>query len=502
MISFGMIFTNGCSAQNENTSSGTIDRPTAAAGKFYPGDSSALRKELKELFSESKPGTEDHILALICPHAGYEFSGAVAASGYNQINPDQAYENIFIIGSSHYVAFQGASIYTAGDYKTPLGKVKVNTALARKLISENPVFTYNPAADKEEHSIEVQVPFLQYHLKKNFTIVPIVLGTQSEESCRKIAQALKPYLNEKNLFIVSSDFSHYPAYTSAAANDKRTCDAILSNSPSQLLSTIKDNGEKEIPNLVTSLCGWTSVLTLLDMTSAEPGIEFTPILYKNSGDSKYADKSRVVGYWSIAVRSKTPKPGDGAGFSFSTKEKQELLKIARNTVTQFLYDGKRPAVNPSELSENLKLHAGAFVTLTEKGQLRGCIGQFTSDEPLYLLIQDMAIASATEDPRFEPVTSSEVSHLSIEISVLSPMKRIHSPKEIVLGKHGIYMVKGRASGTFLPQVATGTGWSLEEFLGHCARDKAGIGWDGWKTAELYVYEATVFSEKEFTDHKE
>jgi AmmeMemoRadiSam system protein A len=155
---------------------------------------------------------------------------------------------------------------------------------------------------------------------------------------------------------------------------------------------------------------------------------------------------------------------------------------------------KTPEVDDKNFSPGLKLHSGAFVTLKEKGELRGCIGRFTADIPLWQVIQQMAISSATQDSRFNPVTAREIDKLEIEISVLSPMKRIYSADEIVLGKHGIYIQKGYYSGTFLPQVATETGWSREEFLGHCARDKAGLGWDGWKDAELYTYEAFVFGE--------
>jgi AmmeMemoRadiSam system protein A len=147
------------------------------------------------------------------------------------------------------------------------------------------------------------------------------------------------------------------------------------------------------------------------------------------------------------------------------------------------------------------MKAGAFVTLKENGELRGCIGRFTADIPLYQVIEEMAISSSTQDNRFLPVTAKEIDKLEIEISVLSPMKKISSIDEIVMGKHGIYIKKGWYSGTFLPQVATETGWSREEFLGHCARDKAGIGWDGWKDAEIYTYEACVFSENEITGRK-
>jgi hypothetical protein len=282
--------------------------------------------------------------------------------------------------------------------------------------------------------------------------------------------------------------------------DKATCDTILSGDPDKLLGFLDNYKKKKVPNLATNLCGWTSVITLLYMLSGDQDYSLHPVEYLNSGDSKYGDKDQVVGYWSIAVTKNGAK--QTSSFVFSDEEKTTLLKIARKTVEVYVTTRKRPAIDTTGFSDNLKLHAGAFVTLKEKGELRGCIGRFTADVPLYQVVQEMAIASSTEDTRFMPVTPSEIPKLEIEISVLSPMKRIHSADEIVLGKHGIYMKKGWSSGTFLPQVATETGWTKEEFLGHCSRDKAGIGWDGWKSAELYTYEALVFSEKDLTGGKE
>jgi AmmeMemoRadiSam system protein B/AmmeMemoRadiSam system protein A len=485
---------SGCRSQESKTIPALVDRPMAAAGSFYPSDPSELRALLGNLFSKAKLASVKDVIAIICPHAGYEFSGVVAASSYNQLDPGKQYDNVFIIGSSHHIAFMGASIYNVGDYQTPLGKIKVNIDLANKLIKENAVFSYNPDADRNEHSIEVQVPFLQYYLKKSFTLVPIILGTQSTESCRKIARALKPYLNGNNLFVISSDFSHYPPYNDALMVDKNTCDAILTNQPDRLLSTLKANEEKNVTNLATSLCGWTSVLTLLYMTEDDPGIAMTPVYYQNSGDSKFQDKSQVVGYWSIVLSKKNITIPSSHSFNLTDKDKKELLKIARNTLVQYICNNKIPEINASGFSATLKTPCGAFVTLNENSVLRGCVGCFNAEEPLYKVIQQMAIASSTQDNRFPPVDPKEVSGISIEISVLSPMKKISSIDEIVLGKHGIYIKKGSHSGTFLPQVATGTGWSKEDFLGHCSRDKAGLGWNGWKDADIYIYEATVFSE--------
>jgi AmmeMemoRadiSam system protein A len=264
---------------------------------------------------------------------------------------------------------------------------------------------------------------------------------------------------------------------------------------------LKENAVKVIPNLATSLCGWTSVLTLLDMTGNNNGYKYVPVLYMNSGDSRMGDKAQVVGYWSIAV-SLQQTTTSSTEFNFNMDEKKELLKIARLTIEKYIRENKVPDIDTSHFTPDMMMHAGAFVTLKENGELRGCIGRFTSDEPLYRVIQDMAIASSTQDNRFPPVTSKEIDKLQIEISVLSPMKKINSIDEIVLGRDGIYIKKGYFGGTFLPQVASETGWSKEEFLGHCARDKAGLGWDGWKDADIYTYQASVFSEEEVSGHKE
>ena len=501
LILIFILFEPGCRSQDKKTLPLLVDRPMAVAGSFYPSDPSGLRSLLGEMFSKAKPSSVKDVVAMICPHAGYEFSGIVAASSYRQLDPDKKYDNIFIIGSSHRTSFMGASIYNVGDYQTPLGKVIVNREIANRLIGENAVFTYNPEADRAEHSIEVQVPFLQYWLKKSFNLVPIVLGTQSPQSCKKIAQALKPFFSGNNLFVISSDFSHYPPYEDAIIVDKNTCEAILSGQPEQLLRTLKENNDKEVPNLATSLCGWTSVLTLLYMTETDPGITMTPVFYQNSGDSKYQDKSQVVGYCSI-VLSKKNKQLPATGFQLSTGDKKVLLKIARSAIEQYIRYGKILEIDASQFSEQLKTPSGAFVTLREDEALRGCIGRFTAEEPLYDVVRQMAIASSTQDNRFPVVESKEIEKLEIEISVLSPMKKISSIDEIVMGRHGIYIRKGYLSGTFLPQVAAETGWSKEEFLGHCARDKAGLGWNGWKDADIFIYEAAVFSEKEVSGRKD
>ena len=469
-------------------------RKLYAAGRFYTDNPDELKTQLQQLFSNAvRKKSENTPLAIVVPHAGYVFSGGVAASAYNQIDPYHKFERIFIIGSSHTSSFPGASVYCSGHFETPLGLVKVDLELAKKLVKENDLIRNYPEAHQFEHSIEVQLPFLQTHLRTDFKIVPIILGSSNIETSKKLAAILNPYLNEKNLFVISSDFSHYPDYEDSQMADKSTAEAIKTNRASNLIAALNGNENKEIPGLVTSACGWSSILTLLYMTEPMADITVDLIQYKNSGDSSYGDKQRVVGYWAISFSRKETK-NPISNFSLTNEDKKSLLKLARETISGYIGKGTVHEPDPATLSPGLRTQCGAFVTLNKNHQLRGCIGHFEADLPLWKVVRQMAIAAATQDYRFKKVQPDEISQLKIEISVLTPLRRIKSAGEFILGKQGIYIKKGFSTGTFLPQVATQTGWDKEEFLGHCARDKAGLAWDEWKTAELYTYEALVFGE--------
>jgi AmmeMemoRadiSam system protein B/AmmeMemoRadiSam system protein A len=432
------------------------------------------------------------VRAIISPHAGYVFSGKVAASVFNQIDGTKTYENIFIIASSHQEHFTGASVYCDGDYIMPYGKVSVNTDVSMLLVDRHPdLFTSNPKSHLKEHSIEVQLPFLDHVMQTEYCIVPIIIGGSDKNTCIKLANALKPWFNQDNLFIISTDFSHYPNESNARKTDYLTKEAIISNEPDKLLTAVRENMLSGTPGLVTSLCGWTSVLTLMYLTYQDDNLEYKDILYMNSGDSKlYGEKNRVVGYWGIAVSQKKIVKE----FNITQSDKKELLKIAREAINEAVKFGKTSKPDASGFSNSLKTNCGAFVTLHLNKRLRGCIGRLIGDIPLYKMVQEMAVSSALHDYRFTPLRVDEIDKIDIEISVLSPLIKIKNPNEIQLGKHGIMIEKGRRSGVFLPQVATETGWNLDEFLGHCARDKAGIGWDGWLSADIYIFTATVFGE--------
>lgn len=478
----------------------THDREPVVAGSFYPAGKTELKATVDRHFDEAAKQVlfslekGQRVRAVITPHAGYVFSGTVAAAAMAAIPRGTRYDNVFIIGSSHRASFPGASVYNEGNYKTPLGTVPVNRDIAGKLISNSKVFSYHRAAHTGEHSLEVQLPFLQSHLDENTSIVPVIIGTHNKETCIEIASALQDWFTGDNLFVISSDFSHYPAFEDAERVDKITADALMTGDTGLFLETLEKNSGSNISGLATSMCGWTSGLVLLYMAEKEAGLEFRHIMYRNSGHSEYGDNSGVVGYHAIALIDKNKDEDRNTAFSIKHKDRVQLLSIARVTLDNILNDKADPEYEETDLSPALLDKLGAFVSIYRHGDLRGCVGRFMPSDPLYLTVQSMAKAAAFNDSRFSPLKKEEIDEISIEISVLSPLKKIDDINEIELGRHGVYLKKGYSSGTFLPQVARDRNWTITDFLGHIARDKAGLGWTGWKEAEIYIYEAFVFGE--------
>ena len=495
---------NGCKGQ----SAAPVVRPATQANRFYTGDARELSEEVDSLLVlHSGDKKYNNVAALIVPHAGYYFSGNVAASAYLAIDPEKQYKRIFLLGPSHHEWLDGASVNTEADwYATPLGQVKVDHETAVALMNTNRTnntnnmttdctdstdFFYRSEAHDREHCLEVQLPFLQRFFAQNNQevppIVPIVISTNDYQKLKRIAEALKPYFTDENLFVISSDFSHYPSYEDACEVDARTGKAIETGDVEEFIATINANARSGKRNLATSACGEFAIITLMLMLDDQ--YEVKHLMYQNSGDIDNHDLTRVVGYHSFAILRR-----DSTSFTLSESDKKVLKEIAMQSIRDSL-DGKRIAVANSSLFTihySLNQKCGAFVSLHKHGRLRGCIGHFGEDYPLHEIVAEMARAAAFEDPRFTPVTRDELNDLDIEISVLTPMRRIQSLDEFELHRHGIYIKKGYRSGTFLPQVADEVNWTKEEFVGHCSQDKAGLGWDGWRDAELYVYEAIVF----------
>ena len=474
---------------NEQGSQTPVVRPATQANRFYVGNPQQLAQEVDSFLNLHRGSpTYSNLAAIIVPHAGYYFSGNVAATAYQSIDPQKQYKRIFLLGPSHHEWLNGASVNTEADYySTPLGNVKVDRETALKLTEADSVFSYRPEAHDREHCLEVQLPFLQRRLDEVPPIVPIVISTNDYAQLKRMAEVLKPYFNDENLFIISSDFSHYPSYDDACEADALTGKAVESGDVERFIAALEANARSGKRNLSTSACGEYAIITLLLMLDSS--YEVKHLLYQNSGDADDHDHRRVVGYHSFAILRQPTQQGM---FSLTDEEKQALKEIALGSIRDSL-DGKRIKTSRlADLYPKLKEKCGAFVTLHENGRLRGCIGHFGEDVPLHETVALMARAAAFEDPRFTPVRRDELDDISLSLSVLTPMRRIQSLDEFELHRHGIYIKKGRRSGTFLPQVADEVNWTKEEFVGHCSRDKAGIGWDGWRDAELYVYEAIVF----------
>ena len=491
-------------------------RKPAVSGSFYPSSPEELTSIIEGWLGEEYPDTSSRKpRAIIVPHAGYVFSGEVAASAYSRIPRDGSYKRIFLLGPSHRVGFAGASVDTLFSYaETPLGRVPIDREVGRTLVEKgNGVFTFREDAHDREHCLEVQLPFLQYLLDEVPPIVPIVIGTERLGLLRRMAEVLEPFFTDENLFIISSDFSHYPSYEDAKSSDLHMAETITAGGLEEFLHALSDIRKMGFPGQDTAACGACAIAVLLSMMDdgGRDSFEVEHLMYRNSGDSPYGDKDGVVGYNSFAIyaspcdKKEAVKDVSGESgnedhiFHFTPEEKRGMISAARSAICSALHIEEDEPVRPEGILREKGY--GVFVTLNLGGRLRGCIGRFSSSDTLYSTIREMALSAAFDDPRFPPLSRAEALAVEIEVSVLSPLKKIESIDEFKIGRDGIYMIKGSRHGTFLPQVAHETGWNTEEFLGHCAADKAGIGYYGWKDADLYTYQAEVVSESDIASEE-
>jgi AmmeMemoRadiSam system protein B/AmmeMemoRadiSam system protein A len=484
VVLVGVIFSCRQKINSKNNIKEKI-RYAAVAGMFYPNSKYELSKMVEDFLKNAKKEKiEGKIIGIISPHAGYIYSGGVAGYSYKQIE-NLNFESVIILAPSHYVNFSGGAIYEKGYFRTPLGDVKVDEKLASSLKSKEIFFDESPHIP--EHSLEVQIPFLQ-KIFPSLKIVPIIIGPATPyELLEKMSSTISEKIKNKNvLLIASTDMSHYHPYENAVEIDKRTISLIEKFDISGLYYCLS-KGKCE-------LCGEKPVLLLLNICKKLGANKVKVIKYANSGDVT-GEKDRVVGYFSgIIFKEEGKKMREEF---LNEEEKRELLKIARKTIEEYITERKIPEFKVED--EKLKKKCGAFVTLKKRGELRGCIGNIVGDKPLYITVRDMAIESATRDPRFMPVTKDELNEIEIEISVLTPLEKIDDYRKVIPGKHGVVIRRGFNSGVFLPQVATEQGWNREEFLQALCVHKAGLPKDAYKdkNTELYIFTAEVFSEKEF-----
>ncbi len=463
---------------------GASTRPPYVAGSFYPSEPEKLRKTIDSFLQRAKiPPLKGEILGIQVPHAGYVFSGPVAAYGFKAVK-GRSYDLVVLIGPSHYYPFRGGAVSPADFWETPLGKVPLDRAFARALVARKTGFFFSERYHRREHCLEVEVPFLQRVLKPGFKIVPIVIGPYYPQTLLPAAKEFAKLLEGKNfLLVISSDLSHYHSLEECRRRDTRTLKAILSLKPATFLWGAL-NGEYEA-------CG-ASAIAFGEEVLLRLGVDRAVLLARGTSADAGAGKSRVVGYSSVVFLRSGNKKSHKKDFSLTEKDKKYLIGVARQAIKAGL-EGKQYSPPPPP-SEYLKEPRGVFVTLKKKGRLRGCIGYIFPVKPLYLATAEVARAAAFRDPRFEPLRKEEFKDIEIEISVLTPPRET-TPDRVVVGRDGLVVNYLGAQGVLLPQVPVEEGWDKFQFLSALCL-KAGVERGCWKKgAKLYSFQAIVFKEE-------
>ncbi len=482
-------------ADPQNAAQESVRQPGVAGG-FYPADPKALTAMIDDMLAHaasSQPPITEPILAVVAPHAGYQYSGPVAAYTYAALK-GRKFSRVVVIAPSHYEAFDFTSVYEGDAYATPLGTVPVDKAFAKQLVRMSPTIKFSsrghtPTKEGAEHAVEVELPWLQRVLG-DFELVPVVMGDQSYESSRALGVALAKLIqgkdnNKETLIVASSDLSHYHPYDEAVKIDHKTLGAL------QVWDyfSMSRNFEARI----WEACGGAPIVAAMIAAERMGANQAVVLKYANSGDIT-GDHSRVVGY-SADVFLKTPSGKIvEPQFSLTGHEKSELLALARKS-TEYAVRERKPYEPTASASEVLNEERGAFVTLKKSGELRGCIGYTSAEKPLYMTVRDTATLAALRDPRFQPVSASELPQLEYEISVMSPLRRVLDVRQIKVGQHGLLMKNGTYEGILLPQVPVEEKWDRSTFLEEtCA--KAGMHSGCWKdeNTDIFMFTAVVFGE--------
>jgi AmmeMemoRadiSam system protein A/AmmeMemoRadiSam system protein B len=402
---------------------------------------------------------------------------------------------VILLGFSHRYAgaYQGVDLPTEWSaYQTPLGAVQLDQEWIDKLVKQRP-FLSRPGVDRDEHSLELQVPFLQRTLKE-FKLVPMLVGRMTPEDYAAAAKVIFPLLDADTLIVTSSDFTHFgPNYDYEPFKDdvKKKLTELADQAAAPLLNCDFDGFAAHLEKTKDTICGRGPISLLLRILSMNGGAVAVRASFDTSGQIT-GDWTNSVTYQAFVFTRRPPL--------FAEPLRRELLRIARETVTSFIKEGRAPAIDASKLPPELRENGACFVTLQNHGQLRGCIGNMEARGPLWESVQQNAV-HACQDPRFtdNPVTASELRQVDIEISRLTPMKKVKSFDEIIIGRHGLLIEVGMNRGVLLPQVAYERGWTRDEFLSQVCW-KAGLPPNAWRKPEavLYSFEAEVFGEPEST----
>ncbi|MBC7187114.1 MAG: AmmeMemoRadiSam system protein B [Calditrichaeota bacterium] len=472
-------------------------RPPAVAGAWYSDNPTTLRTTIEKWLDQAPDaGVEGEIYGLLAPHAGYEYSGPTAAVSYRQVR-GRKYDAVVILGPSHREFFSGVSVFNGEGYRTPLGVAAVDKELAAAIAKADPLISLGEAGHRgAEHSIEAQVPFLQVALP-GIKIVPIAMLDDSWETCRRLGAAIaSAAAGRKVLIVASSDLYHGESYAACNASDAQTLAQVESMDPQAFCKGARAGK--------FAACGTGPIAAMQHAAQLLGATQARVLAHTTSGDVTGQKTGYVVGYGAAVVfgsprqqkkaGGKAAIPGRVEFAPLSEEVQQELLRMARQSIAHYLEHGTIPEFSPTH--EVMKERRGVFVTITKRGELRGCIGHHESDVPLYKLVPQMAVASAFQDPRFPPLRKNELGEIKIKVSVyLTNVYQIDNLDHFVMGKHGIIMYKDGRGATYLPEVPLEAGWKTKEEELRSLCQKAGLPPDAWKEgAVFYLYETQVFEE--------
>lgn len=475
-----------------------VDSPLA--GRWFSADSMVLKKELASYCHAVPVTRRENVCAAIVPHAGYSFSGRIAAGVYLSIDPTKL-KRVVVLGPSHYVFLPNqVSVQEATHFRTPLGEVPVDTAFVEQL-RRLPFVTYQARAHDREHSDQIQLPLIQSYLGPALPVVCLVCGQFGVAEAREAGAALRALLDDQTLVVVSSDFTHYGSnydYVPFTQDIQKNIEALDMQIFAALAEKDLPEFHKRLERTGATVCGRDPLMLLLAMLPKQSVM--TRIGYDTSGRMMHDEQNSVsylgaivTGHWN-GCASAAQNMHDGR---LSSEVCHQLLQFARQTLMQAFEKGERFAATqePAHLCDALKAVRGGFVTLTLSGHLRGCIGEIFPRQPIWKVVREQALNAAFHDPRFASLSAKELTRVKIEISILTPPRPVASWRDIQIGTHGMVLNKNGRVAVFLPQVAPEQGWDLAETLTHLAL-KAGLPPEAWREgASFLVFEAQVVRER-------
>ena len=475
------------------------------AGGWYPGDAASIRAAAAEW--EARAGADaggadaaERPNVLILPHAGWAYSGETAWKAVRAVRGAK-FRRVVLLAPSHRAWIENRLVAPEADaVGTPLGRIGIDGDWLDRLALSAPV-ARNDRVHQAEHSTQIEYPLLQLALGEGFRIVPLVAGRLDADQMGMCARALARLMDGETLLVVSSDFTHYgddfsyaPYGTGGGEEVRGRVAAVDAEAFEFAARGDADGFAGFVKKTGATICGHVPIE--LALRAFPSGTALSRLAYAASGDPD-GDYSRFVCY--VAAAGRAEWKGDDAAI-LDADSRAFLLRVARESMERAVRDGAgrrgRAAPPPASAPEQVRARMGAFVTLNDRttGALRGCIGEILPVRPLVEAVAARAADSALRDPRFMPVTERELASLRVEISALSPPRKVGSWRDIVLGRDGMTLEKDGCFAVFLPQVAPEQGWDLPTTLSHLSL-KAGLGADAWREgAQFETFRAEVFHE--------